>query len=184
MSPEISLFPKKISKIRQKQRLKKLAIRVLFLGLLALAGLMIILSVISLTVARGNKQVDEKIKTTKGKIASLSEVESKQVYLSSKLSSFKSLLKTHEAHQAVTETVFSVIPDGTTLRGFQVNEEGVISLSGSVPDFLTLEELLKRVKGGPDSRLPIVEAKVNRVAFGKAGVISFDIDLVLEVKGG
>lgn len=182
MNPEISLFPKKIAGIRRKQQLKKLTIRVLFLGLLVLAGVMIVLSGWSLILTRGNKQLDEDIQSAKEKITSLSEVESKQVYLLSKLGSFKSLLKTHEAHQAVTETVFALIPSGTTLRGFQVSEEGIISLSGSVPDFPTLEELLKRVRSTSDYRLPIVEAKVRRVSFGAEGAISFEIDLVIEVK--
>lgn len=182
MSPEINLFPKKIAKVRQKQKFKKLIVRTLILGLLVLAGLMIGLSTWSLMVARGNEQLDKKIQSAKQKITGLSEVETKQVYLSSKLTSFKALLKTHEAHQAVTETVFALVPSGTTLKGFQVSEEGVINLSGSVPDFPTLEELLGRIKDSSSHRLPIVEAKLKRVAFGAEGSINFDIDLVIRVE--
>jgi len=182
MSKEINLFEKKIKKVSKRLKLKKLTVRVLIIIVFILAILMIIFSIISIGLAKSNQKIDDKIISTKNKISALSEVESKQVYLLSKLGSFKELLKTHEKHQAVTETVFALVPNGTTLSGFQVNEDGIITLSGSVPDFLTLEELLDRIKNSADYRLPIVEAKVKRIAFGKEGTVSFDIDITIGSK--
>jgi len=181
MSPEISLFPKKIGKLRRKQRIKKLAIRGLLIGLLGLAVVMIGLSSLSLMIAKENKDLDKQTQATRRKIGGLQEIESKQVYLVGKLSSFKTILKTHEAHQSITETIFALIPNGTTLKGFQVSEEGVINLSGSVPDFIILGELLERIKDNSRYRLPIIGAKVNRAAFGKEGAVSFDIDITIKV---
>jgi len=181
MSFEINLFEKKIKKVRKRLKLKKLTVQVLIVVLFVLAVLMIVLSIVSILMARSNQGINDKITATKNKISALSEVESKQVYLLSKLGSFKELLKTHEKHQAVTETVFALVPNGTTLRGFQVSEDGIITLSGTVPDFLTLEELLKRIKEGSDYRLSIEEAKVNRVAFGAEGTVNFEIDVTIGV---
>ena len=182
MNAELNLFPKKIAKLRQRQKIKVLVFRMLLLFLLVLAGAMVGLSAGSIMIARENQQIDEEIKSVKSKIDSLSEVESKQVYLLSKLDSFKKVLGTHEIHQSVTETVFSLIPNGTTLKGFEVSEEGLISLSGTVPDFTTFEELLRRIREGTENSLPILEAKVNKVGFSSGGQISFDIELMIAVQ--
>ena len=78
---------------------------------------------------------------------------------------------------AVTETVFALIPNGTTLKGFEVNEEGEILLSGTVPNFSTLSELISRVKNQDRYRLPINKATMTKVVFGKDGVVNFSMNV-------
>jgi len=182
MKQEVNLLPKKLGKIRKKQKLKFLLTRVLMGLVLVLALVMVGLSSYSLVLAKGNKNLEEKTEQVKKKISSLSEIESKQVYLLSKLGSFESLIKTQETHQAVTETVFALIPNGTTLKGFQVSEDGVIQISGSVPNYLVLSELLDRARSSLNYRLPILKAVATRVTVGNEGVINFDIDLTVGVK--
>ncbi|MDZ7586205.1 MAG: hypothetical protein U0946_00480 [Patescibacteria group bacterium] len=176
---EINLFVKKIKQIREKQRIKKLSVRILLIIMIILALLMIVLSSAALKIANSNKELEKKIGLTKNKITQLEDVESKQVYLLSKLGSFANLLKLQERHQAVAETIFDLIPNGTTLQGFEVNEKGIIDLAGNVPDWLKLFELLKRIKESSTSQLRVVKADVNKIGFGSKGGINFNINIVL-----
>jgi len=70
------------------------------------------------------------------------------------------LVKVQAKHQAITETVFAILPQGTNLKGFQVSETGLIQLSGSVPNYLTFNELLERVRKSQDYRLPIMKPRL------------------------
>lgn len=176
---EVNLFAKKIKKLTARQRIKKLTGRILLVSMLMLALLMIGLSGVALKIVNSNKRLEQKISLTKDKITQLQDVESKQVYLVSKLGSFANLLKLQERHQAVAETIFNMIPDGTTLQGFEVNEKGTIDLTGSVPVWSKLFELLQRIKEQTTGQLRVVQAQVNRISFGKTGEISFGINIVL-----
>lgn len=176
---EVNLFAKKIKKVRDRQRIKKLAGKIILVSMLMLALLMVALSVWALRITNSNKNLEQKISLTKNKITQLQDVESKQVYLVSKLGSFANLLKLQERHQAVAETIFNMIPNGTTLQGFEVNEKGTIDLIGNVPDWSKLFELLRRISEPLTGQLRAVQAEVNRISFGKTGVINFDINIVL-----
>lgn len=176
---EVNLFAKKIKRLRDRQKIKKLAGKILLASMLMLALLMIALSAFALKIASSNKNLEQKINLTKDKILKLQDVESKQVYLVSKLGSFANLLKLQERHQAVAETIFNLIPNGTTLQGFEVNEKGTIDLAGSVPAWSKLFELLQRIKEQTIGQLRVVQAQVNRISFGKTGAINFSINIVL-----
>lgn len=176
---EVNLLARKLKKIRDRQRIKKLSGKILLAGIFVLALIMIGLSSYALGVAKSNKKLEQKVSLTKNKISDLQDVESKQVYLISKLGSFANLLKLQERHQAVAETIFSLIPNGTSLQGFEVNEKGTIDLSGNVPDWSKLFELLTRIKGPKLGQLSVAQAQVSRINFGSKGDINFSINIVL-----
>lgn len=178
---EINLFDKSLGILRKKIKLRLILTRSLLFWLLSLGVLMITISGWSLLVNRSNLKLSQKIKTTKQRIEAKQKTESQQVYLTSKLASFKEMVKTQEVHQAVTETIFALIPSGTELKGFEVETEGEIKLTGSVPDYLTLNELLDRIKNPKDYRLKIIGAKVNRIVISKEGNLSFDISLEIQI---
>lgn len=178
---EINLFDKRLSTLRKKIKVKLILTRSLLFWLLTLGLLMIGLSVWSLLLNRSNLRLTQKIRATKQKIESKEKIESQQVYLTSKLNTFKELVKTQEIHQAVTETIFALIPSGTELKGFDVETEGEIKLTGSVPDYETLNELLARIKNPEGYRLTITRATVNRIVITKEGNLSFDISLGVKV---
>jgi len=178
---EINLYAHKLQKLNKKQRLKQLTWKSILAGVLVLAVLMIALSGFSLVVAGQNQALTDKIEAEKAKIKNLEPVESKQVYLISKLDAFGQLVKTQEKHQAVAEAVFTLLPDNTSLKGFQVSEEGLINLSGSVPDYPTLLELLSRIANSRDLGVPVVSAKVNSIGVSTGGGIDFAIDVLIGV---
>ena len=178
---EINLYAGKLEKLKKKQRLKQFTWKSILTVLLGLAVVLIILSGFSLIIARNNQSLTSKIATQKNQIENLRPVESKQVYLLSKLQAFGALIKTQERHQAVAEAVFALLPDGTSLKGFAVSEEGLINLSGSVPDYPTLLELLSRITNSQNLNVPVVSAKVNSVTAGASGEVNFSIDVLIKV---
>jgi Tfp pilus assembly protein PilN len=178
---EISLFQKKIGRQNKKQKLKFLLTRSLLFWVMFMSICMIIVAGWSLVINRQNAKLDQQLKSTKQKIGQYQKVESQQVYLTSKLKSFKGLIKTQEVHQDVTETVFSLLPSGTELKGFKVEPSGIIKLSGTVPDYLILSELLDRIKDKENHKLKIDSAMVNKIMVTKEGSVNFDIDLQVRV---
>lgn len=176
---EIELLAKKIKILRKRQLLKKLALKLFLLSILLLSGLMIILSLYNLSLGINNKKLQTKTELIKQKITDQKEVESQQVYLLSKVDAFKNLIKVQAKHQAIAETIFNLIPDGTTLKGFDVNENGSIVLSGSVPDWQNLSLLIDRIKQPSTVKLRVIEAEVKKISFSNKGEINFDINLQL-----
>src|SRR3989344_3224341 len=172
---EINLYAGKLEKLKKKQRFKQFTWKSILTALLGLAIVLIILSGASLLIARNNQSLTSKIATQKKQIENLRPIESKQVYLLSKLKAFGTLIKTQEKHQALAEAVFALLPDGTNLKGFAVSEEGLINLSGSVPDYPTLLELLNRITNSQNLNVPVVSAKVNSVTAGGSGGGNFSI---------
>jgi hypothetical protein len=181
MKLEVNLVSSKIGQIRKKIRAKRLIYRA-FVGLVVGASLTVIgLSSYNLVLTRLNQNLEKQIQNRTERIEALREIENKQVYLVSKLKSFGIILSTQERHQAIAETIFSILPAGTELKGFTIEETGKLVLSGSVPGFELLEELLANVREA-QTRLPIVEAEMTKVSLGKNGTINFTLNLVVGVQ--
>lgn len=177
---EIELAKSTIGRIRQKQRVKRLLDKVAIWGALFLGLVMILIAGINLWLNRENQVLDRQIKSTQKQIETKAKVESQQVYLNSKLTTFAGLIKTHERHQQIAETVFSLIPNGTSLKGFEVSEAGTINLSGSVSSWPLFSRLLSNLQQ-PSQPLSVAQAKIKQVNFTGDGTVSFDIELTLKL---
>lgn len=178
---EINLFEKRLGKVKKRLRIKLILTRSIIFWVMVMVMVMIVLSCWSLWVNKTNLRLSQDIKTVKQKIEELEKVESQQVYLTSKLDSFKTLIQSQKKHQAVTETILALIPMGTELKGFKVEESGQIKLTGSLPDYETLEELLSRIKNINAYQVPITQAKVNRITVNSEGSLTFDIEIEVKV---
>ena len=177
---DIELAGKTIGRIRQKQRVKRLLDKGIIWGAFGLSLILIVVAGLNLWVSRSNQVLDGRIQSVKKQIEAKAKIENQQVYLNSKLASFGSLIKTHELHQAVAETVFALIPTGTSLKGFAVTETGTINLSGSVPSWQLFSRLLANLKSQPGP-LEIKSAKINKVNFSPDGGVSFDLELTIKL---
>lgn len=175
---EIELARQTIRTIRSRQKNKRLFRGATVWGTALLLGLFLAISAAGMLFDRRNAALTGRIQTLKRQIEAKAKTENQQVYVSSKINSFAGLVKTHEVHQAVTETIFSLIPDGTSLKGFEVKESGVISLSGSTPDWPTLFRLLDNLKQ-PSQPLTVSRYQVKKISFGGDGAISFDLEINL-----
>ncbi len=177
---EIELAKKTIGRVRQKQRAKRLLDKVVIWGALLLSLILIVMAAVNLWVNRENEVLDSQTQSLKKQIEAKAKTESQQVYLNSKLTSFAGLIKTHELHQAIAETVFSLIPNGTSLKGFQVIETGIINLSGSVPGWPLFSQLLLNLEQ-PSQPLTVAESKIKQVNFTSDGTVSFELELTLKL---
>jgi len=179
MKKNVNLFPKKIKKIRVRQKWKRQLLRFLLIMVLATAITMVGLSVYSnIFLSRANEELERTISSEKTKIENFRSIESKQVYLTNKLNSFEPLLKAQAKNQAIAETIFSILPNNTNLRGFEI-EKGALSLSGSVPSFVVFNELLENIREGETS-LKIIKADAKKISYSEKGGVSFNLILVLE----
>jgi len=179
MKKDISLFPKKIKKIRVRQRWKRRLARLLLIMVLTTALTMVGLSVYSnIFLRRANEELEMKISSEKRQIEDLRSVESKQVYLTNKLNSFEPLLRAQAKNQAIAETIFIILPNRTNLKGFDI-EEGVLGLSGSVPSFVIFNELLENIRE-KETPLEIVKADVKKAGYSEKGGVTFNLILTLE----
>ncbi|MFH0943147.1 MAG: hypothetical protein V1810_03165 [Candidatus Beckwithbacteria bacterium] len=176
---DLNLLSEKIKKVRDKQKLKRLAWKLVVIGWIVLALLIAGLSAYGIGINMLNKSLEQKTSQAKNQITQLEDVESKQVFLVSKITAFEDLLKQQEKHQRIAEAIFSLIPDGTSLKGFKVNENGTISLSGNVPSWPKLYELIRRIKEPTAGQARIIEAGVQRISFNNKAEINFSIFLTL-----
>jgi len=178
---EINLSKRRISGIRKKQRIKYWFNRIIIWGIVFLGLLLIGLSGWNLLISRKNQALTLKIESLKKEIQAKSKIETQQIYLTDKLASFNSLIKTHELHQDIAETVFALIPDGTSIQGFEITETGLISLNGSVSSWEQLNQLLENVKRKDSSRLAIKQANMNNINFSIDSAIGFNLEIQLAI---
>ncbi len=181
MNQDINLAGKTVARIRQKQRVKRLVNQLIIWVGLAVALILIVVSSLSLFINKYNEQLLGRIKSTESKIQNLNKIESQQVYLTSKLAAFSGLIKTHELHQSVAETIFALIPSGTSIKGFDVNETGSIQLSGTSPNWPLFSRLLANLKQEATKPMVVKAVSVKQVNFNSEGSISFDLLLTLNL---
>jgi len=177
---DIELASKTIGRIRKTGRTKWFLNKIIIWGSFGLSLLLIIIASLNLWVGSSNRILNSRIKAREKEIEANSKIENQQLYLNSKLASFGTLIKTHELHQAVAETVFSLIPSGTSLKGFEVTETGLIDLSGTVPSWQLLSRLLSNLEQ-PASPLTVSQYKIKEVNFSGAGDLSFSLELRLKI---
>ena len=177
---EIELASKTIGRIRKTGRAKRFLNTIIIWGSFGLSLLLITIALLNLWVNHSNQTLNSKIKAREKAIEAHSKIESQQLYLSSKLTSFGGLIKSHELHQAVAETVFSLIPSGTSLKGFAVTETGLIDLSGTVPNWQLLSRLLSNLEQ-PTGPLTVSGYKIKEVNFSGDGGLSFGLELTIKI---
>jgi Tfp pilus assembly protein PilN len=181
MKEVVSLAPKTIGKVRRKQRLKIFINRSIIWAGVGLSLILIIISSWSILINRHNLALENQIKQTETAIVKLQPRESQQVYLSSKLAVFADLIKSHEVHQKMAETIFNLLPGGISLNGFQVNETGVIALVGSAPNWSVFSQLLMNLQQFAGEPLSLQSVAVKQINFDQEGVIVFDLELGIKL---
>lgn len=177
---DINLAGKTIGRIRKTQKAKRLLDKSIIWGSLFLSVVLIIIASVNLIVNKSNQALDSRIKSREKEIEAKSKIESQQVYLTGKLASFGTLVKTHELHQAIADTVFGLIPSGTSLKGFEVVDTGIINLSGTVPNWQLLSRLLANLRA-PTAPLPINQFEIKQISFSADGAINFDLELAIKL---
>lgn len=176
---DVELASKTIGRVRKAGRIKRGLDRLMIWGVAILSGVLVIIGGVNLWVSRTNQLLSAKAKAVEQQIKAASKLENQQLYLVSKLESFAGLVASHELHQSLAETVFSLVPSGTSLKGFEVQPSGEIVLSGSVPNWQLLSQLLSRLDG-PTEPLTLKQYKIKQINFTEAGV-GFTVELTIVI---
>ncbi len=81
------------------------------------------------------------------KIENLKSLEVKQVYLKNKLISLKEILANQKKSQMITEAVFALLPEGISISGFSVDEEGGVKFGATSESFQTMTKFFNNLEG-------------------------------------
>lgn len=179
MKIKLELSSKKIKKLRRKILWQKKIYHFVLAGLLLTALIFVFLTSYMAILDQENKKLAQIVETNKEAIISMEPLEMKQIYLLSKLKSLSGVMMSHEKHQKIAETVFGLLPSGTAINGFEVDESGLIRIKGSVSHFLILGEMLERVKKKQDLPLLVLSSQMESVSFSENGI---DFNLLIEVQ--
>ncbi len=164
---DINFFKDSLVKLRKKAR-RLFLIKTWSLITLASYGL-VISAVFSyhLLTNRGNQNLNEKIKQQEALIESLRSIESKQVYLTLKTKSLTQIINSQRKNQEIVKTILHLLPEGTAVDGFNIEEDGKVNLSGSCLNFKILKNFLANLyEKEDDSFLKVKEVKVRGISYG------------------
>jgi len=118
-----------------------------------------------LYLSRANKVLESQAAQLSSQVQELSPVETKFIFIKTKVSSLVPVLAAQRRHQEIVEAVLSLIPEGISIRGFNVSEEGEINFSVEAATFQSLKQFLSNLR--KKDLTPYV-----RMEFAKAGSVS------------
>lgn len=167
--------------------LKKKASRLFFIQTASFALLIIYgLGIVGLfsyyfVLKKESDALGEKVSEAKARIESLRSIETKQVYLKSKIKSLAEVLADQKQHQKITEAVFNFLPEGIAISGFAIDEKGGVSFSGESYSFKTLKNFFTSLETTPQiGEIKIKKVRIGKVSFDYEKGYSFDIYLLFE----
>lgn len=145
---------------------------------LAILGLFIYLFILK----QESKVLQERRSQAKKQIENYQPIETKQVYLKDKIKSLAEILGAQKQHQKITEAVFVLLPEGITISGFMIDEEGGVSFAAKSEGFKRLKDFLTNLESTPKiGELTIEKVTVSGVSFDYEKGYSFRISLMLGV---
>jgi Tfp pilus assembly protein PilN len=170
----------------QQQQLKKKAQRQFFLqisafSLLVVYGLIILATfTYNFLLKKESQSLADRISQQKQKIESAAEVETKQVYLKSKIINLQQILATAQDNQKLIEGFFSLLPEGVAVKGFDISQKGMLEFTGSAESFTVLDNLFKNVEKKQLGQKQIFGASVGKVTLEKGAGFNFSLTLLLQ----
>lgn len=132
-----------------------------------------------LIAKKRNKVLNDKISYQEELVTNLRSVEAKQLYLTAKSKSLSKIFASQKKHQQIIETILSLLPSGVSVNDLVIDEEGMVSFSGSCVSFQILEEFLNNLeKEAEDSTfLKVKKAKIGQVSYGWQQEYAFEAQL-------
>jgi len=159
MTKDINLLKEKVAILRKEAR------KAFFLQV----GLLVILIGYCLTVVvlfsyyfilkRQSSSLEEEIRVNTNKVEEFQTVETQQVYLKNKIESLSDVFADQKHHQKITEAVFTLLPEGISVSGFNIDDKGGVSFQGESDTFSRLRAFLDNLK----TTYKIGEMKVERI---------------------
>lgn len=145
--------------------------------------LLIIIATFSYSFILKKKQniLAGKIKKTKNQIDSFRSIETKQVYLKSKIKSLNNILADKQESQKITEAIFSLLSEGININSFAVTKDGQVSFNGQSSDFQKMKKFFSKLELTPQiGDMKIKRVKINGVSFNYKKGYTFGVYLFFE----
>jgi len=179
MPANINFLRDRIAFLKKKSR-KVFFIRTWSLSLLAIYGALVIGSFFyHFLLKNQNNTFKEKMKKEEKAIESLSSIETKQVYLASKVESLSQILKAKRMHQEIVESLFFILPQGISIDNFHISEDGTVNFSGACSSLRVLDDFLNTLEAqGKVSKMLIKEAEIEGVSYGFEQEYKFGVSVL------
>ena len=167
----------------QKDKLKREAAKISVykisvIGFLACYTLVILASLAYyFYLDRQGKLLEEDILVNREAIKKKVSLETKQIYLKSKLASFGGLWQDTKNYQAISEGLFVLIPSGVEITNLKVDWANAISFEGTALNFQALANLLGNLKKGKLNDIGLTLVQLNNVEFARENGFHFQINL-------
>lgn len=181
MNKKINFLREKVSGLKQKAT-QLFIIQIISFSLLIIYGLGVVaVFAYFFILEKENGVLIERINQQKTAIQSFQSVETKAVYLKNKLKSLDEVLTSQRANQKITDAVFNLLPEGITISGFAIDQDGGVSFSAQsqslkdLKNFLANLELSKKV-----NEMMVKKIKIGGVNFDYEKGYSFNIYLLFE----
>jgi Tfp pilus assembly protein PilN len=178
---DVNFLAGKQAEYRQRERrlfiIQASSLALLVVYVVALGGLF----AYSFYLSRQRVNLENQVKNAMADVEDLSPVEAKYVFVKTKAEALGPILASQQKNQALVEAIFTLIPDGVSVSGLQVNEAGNITFSGEAKTFAALERFLanlERAQLTPTVR--VVFAEIGGVSLQSNGGYSFSVVLTLE----
>lgn len=134
-----------------------------------------------LILKRETNVLGERVGEAKVRIEGFQPIETKQVYLKTKVQSLVKVFAGQRQHQKITEAVFTLLPEGISISGLTIDEEGGVGFSGETTSFKVLRNFFTNLETtGQIGEMRIEKIKIKAVSFDYETGYSFNIYLLFE----
>lgn len=179
----------KINFLSQKQlRLRRQAKRLLKLQtpaiILVVINIVILIGLLGYSFFLGYQKTlwEQKEKIVLSDIKQLSSVETKHVFIKSKLDKLTSIFESSQKHQDLAEAVLSLLPSGMTIQGLSIENQGYVSFSAEAQSFNEVKEFLSNIRQG-ELRPPTVKIQFSQIKeVGLKSDGSYSLTIVMKME--
>lgn len=129
---------------------------------------------------RANKKLEIQASQLSGQVQEYGPVEAKYVFIKTKVSALTPVLASQRKHQEIVEALLALLPEGISVKGFTVSEEGEINFSAEARTFKALEQFLNNLrKKKLTPQIEVKYAQVGSVRLKENGGYNMSVNLDL-----
>lgn len=180
---------KSINFLRKKVSQEKLSQKSLFIVEIGSVVVLCIFSLIviaiysySFILDKEKETLNQSVNQQRVKIGNLKSLEVKQIYLKNKLISLKGILANQKKSQMITEAVFALLPEGISISGFSVDEQGGVKFGATSENFLTMTQFFNNLEATKSiGELQIKKILISGPAYVYLKGYTFGVYILFEV---
>lgn len=164
----------------QKKAKKSFLLKSWSVAVLVLYGIFVFAAFAYYLVAQKRSQVlKDKITVQEELVDSLRPIEAKQVYLTSKSKSLTTIFASQKQHQKIIETILALLPSGVSVDDLSIDEQGMVSFSGSCTSFSILQTFFANLEEEAENStfLKVKKAAIGDISYGWQKEYSFEVQL-------